>query len=160
MLANSYKWFAAGSLLVAIATAIGTPLLAQNANFGKLTLSVGFSPATGMTRGNTGGSYSLSTISNRDRGGNFCIGFSDPTPDHILELQTNFSRLKLQVNSPGNQTSLLIQGPDGVIYCADNIDGSEDTVVEESSWKSGTYRLWVGSVESGVRLNYTLSVRE
>ena len=160
MIVKLNNWHGICSLGLAIAAIETAPLFAQTANFGKLTLSAGFSPNTGIVSGNTGGSYSLSTIANRDRDDNFCIGYSDPTPDHIMELQTDFSQLKLQVNSNGNQTSLLIQAPDGVIYCGDNLDRPEDTTVEDSNWKAGIYRIWVGSVQSGVRFNYTLSVQE
>lgn len=148
-----------GSLL-AILTAIGaTPVLAQKANFGSVSLSPGFPPSAGVVEGYTGGSYSLSTIAMRDRHNNSCIGFAAPTPDHIMVLHKNFAHLKLQVNSQGYDTTLLVQGPgENTIRCGDDTGKNKDASIEDSNWKAGTYRIWVGTFDAGARRNYTFSV--
>lgn len=56
-----------GWLLALGAAIVAQPVIAQTANFGTLKLSAGFNPAQGVVEGYTGGSYSLSAISNRDR---------------------------------------------------------------------------------------------
>lgn len=154
--------FRAG-LLLAIFTAItATPVIAEEtANFGKFSLSQGFEAAKGIVEGYTSGSYSLSAISNRDQHRNACIGFADPTPDHIMILEKDFSHLKIQVNSNGYDTTLLIQGPDkNTIRCGDDTGKSKDASVDDKNWKSGTYRIWVGTFNPGMKRNYTVTVQQ
>ena len=136
------------------------PVLAQESNFGSATLSSGFQSAQGVMQGRTGGSFSLSSIANRDRAGNLCIGFGDSTPDHVLNLQSNFARLSLQVNSRGNDTTLIVQGPNGFLRCGDDTGSSKDASVGGENWPSGTYRVWVGAFEAGKQFDYMLTVRE
>ncbi len=149
-------------ILALLATIAPMPVVANiAANFGTLSLIPGFKPETGKVKGYTGGSYSVSAISNRDRKKNACIGFADPTPDHILVLKKDFSRLKIQVNSSGYDTTLLIQGPDDkTIRCGDDTGKNKDASIEDSDWKAGNYKVWVATFNSGVRRNYTLSVQE
>ncbi|MEH2447876.1 MAG: hypothetical protein V7K18_19485 [Nostoc sp.] len=151
-----------GGWLLAILTAItATPVIAETANFGTFNLSTNFDPAQGRVQGFTGGSYSLSAISNRDRDQKACIGFADPTPDHIMVLEKDFSQLTIQVDSNNNDTTLLIQGPDQMtIRCGDDTGKSKDASVSDRKWKSGTYRIWVGTFNPGVKRDYTLTVEQ
>jgi hypothetical protein len=109
--------------------------------------------------GHTGGTYSLSSIANSDRNKKPCIGYGSETPDHIMTLQKDFPRLSVQVNS-GKDTTLVIRGPDNFTLCGDDTGSSKDASVTASNWKAGEYRIWVGSIDSGKRWNYTLTVRE
>ncbi|MEH1851173.1 MAG: hypothetical protein V7L11_05655 [Nostoc sp.] len=151
-----------GGWLVAILTAIiATPAIAETANFGTFNLSANFNPAQGTVQGFTGGSYSLSAISNRDRDQKACVGFADPNPDHIMVLEKDFSQLTIQVDSNNTDTTLLIQGPDqATIRCGDDTGKSKDASVSDRNWKSGTYRIWVGTFNPGVKLDYTLKVEQ
>lgn len=154
----SLKWTGFLALL-----AIGAaPVFAQTANFDSLTLSPGFSAADGTAQGYTQGSFSLSSIANRDRSDNLCVGFADTTPDHILVLQQDFSQLTLQVDSGGGDTTLLVQGPnDSTVRCGDDTGrNNTDASIQDSSWQAGTYKVWVGAFDSGIRYDYTLTVRE
>ncbi|HEY9636160.1 MAG TPA: hypothetical protein V6D14_22330 [Coleofasciculaceae cyanobacterium] len=155
------RLYSRGLVAVVAALISATPVLSQRAaNFGTLTLSPGFAPKAGRAIGSTGGSYSLSSIANRDRNKNPCIGFADATPDHIMVLQKDFPNLSVLVNSQGQDTTLVIQGPDDqTVRCGDDTGSSKDASVTDSL-KAGTYKIWVGSIESGQRLNYTLGVRE
>ncbi|MEH2129855.1 MAG: hypothetical protein V7K86_04175 [Nostoc sp.] len=151
-----------GGWLLAILTAITpTPVIAETANFGTFNLSTNFNPAQGTVQGFTGGSYSLSAISNRDRDQKACVGFADPNPDHIMVLEKDFSQLTIQVDSNNNDTTLLIQGPDKTtIRCGDDTGKSKDASVSDRNWKSGTYRIWVGTFNPGVKWDYTLKVEQ
>jgi hypothetical protein len=151
-----------GGWLLAILTALAaTPVIAETANFGTFNLSSNFEPAQGTVQGFTGGSYSLSAIINRDRDQKACIGFADPTPDHIMVLEKDFSQLTIQVDSSNNDTTLLIQGPDNTtIRCGDDTGKSKDASVDDRNWKSGTYRIWVGTFNPGVKRDYTLTVQQ
>ncbi|MEH1804940.1 hypothetical protein [Nostoc sp.] len=150
------------SWLLAILTAItATPAIAQTANFDTLHLSTNFDSAQGTVQGFTGGSYSLSAISNRDRDQKACIGFADPQPDHIMVLEKDFSQLTIQVDSNNNDTTLIIQGPDKTtIRCGDDTGKSKDASVSDRDWKRGTYRIWVGTFNPGVKRDYTLNVEQ
>jgi pectate lyase len=153
--------FGRGLILAVLAVVASIPATANTANFGTLTLLPGFEQTQGTMTGYTGGSYSLSAISNRDRHKNACIGFGDPTPDHILVLKKNFPRLKIQVNSGGYDTTILVQGPDKkTIRCGDDTGKSKDASIEDIDWKAGTYHIWVATFNPGVKRDYTLSVQE
>ncbi|WP_202807233.1 hypothetical protein [Synechocystis sp. PCC 7509] len=147
-------------LLALIAAISALPVVAQPANFGTMTLSPGFKPAQGTATGFTGGSYSLSTIANRDRNNSPCIGFGDTNPDHILVLDKGFERLKVQVDSKGNDTTLVIKGPKDSISCGDDTGSNKDASIESAKWRAGTYLIWVGAIDAGAKYKYTLSVQE
>jgi hypothetical protein len=134
------------------------PTSAQQANFDSLTLS-GASPSASVS-GFTTGIFALSNIAGRDRNGTICTGFADTNPDHIMVLQQDFAALTLQVNSGGNDTSLLIQGPnDGTVRCGEDIDRrNPDARVQDQGWSAGTYKIWVGSHSQGQTYDYSLSV--
>ncbi|MBE9123948.1 hypothetical protein IQ269_24905 [Tychonema sp. LEGE 07199] len=152
--------FKNSALLAAIGAIAALPVLAETANFGTLTLSRGFDSPTAMLRGSTGGSYSLSAIANTDRHKNKCLGFATPTPDHIIVLQQNFSKLAIQVNSGGKDTTLVVQGPGNSLRCGDDTGQNKDASIVDSDWQAGSYRIWVGTLEAGVKSNYTISLQE
>ncbi|OCR01606.1 hypothetical protein BCD67_19150 [Oscillatoriales cyanobacterium USR001] len=146
---------------LAIAVAITIPVFAETANFGTLTLSPGFPSAAGISRGSTGGAFSLLAIANLDLHKNKCLGFAAPTPDHTLILQQDFSRLTISVNTGGKDTTLLISGPDkNTVRCGDDTGQNKDASITDSDWKAGTYRIWVGTIASQAKYNYTLTVQE
>jgi hypothetical protein len=135
-----------------------TPVIAQSANFGEFTLATDAANAT--ANGYTAGSAALSDIAARDRYGKICVGFANTNPDHIMRLEQDFSHLTVQINSSGNDTTLLIQGPDnGTIRCGGDIDRRNlDAQIQDESWTAGTYRIWVGSHNQGQRYDYLLRV--
>lgn len=151
-----------GRWIVAIVAAIiATPATAETSHFGTLSLSPGFEPPEGKVTGHTGGSYSLSEISRRDRDQNPCVGFADPQPDHILTLTEDFQHINIKVKSGGHDTTLLIQGPDdNTIRCGDDTGTNKDASFEDTDFKTGKYKIWVGTFNPGIRRNYTLTVQE
>lgn len=147
-----------GHALMAFITLSSVPVLAESSNFGTITL--GGDRVSTIVNGSTGGSTSLPAIvSNSDRHGNRCLGFADPTPDHILVLQQNFSRLQLRVDSGGQDTTLVVAGPNGAIRCGDDRGNNRDGAIDDGDWQAGTYRVWVGSGEPRSRYRYRLTVR-
>lgn len=136
----------------------GRSVIAQESNFGRFSLNLKTQGA--VVDGTTGGSTSLSAITtNLDRDDNQCFGFGDPRPDHILNLEKPVDRLKLTINSRGTDTTLVIQAPDGSFLCADDFGNSKDAGLESPTWKSGQYKLWIGTVRPGQRHAYQLSVQ-
>ncbi len=147
------------SLLLAFSIFSAVPALAQSVNFGTLTLSS--SNSSGALNGSTGGSTSLPAIvSNSDRHDKKCLGFGDPTPDHLLVLQKPFSKIKLKVNSGDKETTIVIKGSDNSVRCGDNTNSStKGAILEDGDWQAGTYQVWVGSIGPGVRQSYRLTVQ-
>ncbi len=131
--------------------------IAQESNFGKLVISA--EKPSGRLTGTTGGSSSLAAIiGNSDRHNHKCLGFGDPKPDHLLILNQNFSSLSLRVRS-GIDTTLVVQGADDTIRCGDDTSTSKDASLTDTDWKAGTYKIWVGTSNPGIKKNYTLIVQ-
>ncbi len=147
---------------VAMASLVGIgglgSALAQTANFDSLVLSQRQSEASAA--GFTTGFFAISNIAPRDRHGNVCVGFADTNPDHILTLEQNFSTLTIKVNSGGNDTTLLIQGPNGQdVRCGEDINRRNlDAQVVDENWPAGTYQIWVGAHHQGQRYQYSINV--
>jgi hypothetical protein len=137
-----------------------TPAMSQGANFGQFSLTSGFDRTQVVAGGYTSGSYSLSSIANVDRYSRPCIGYGDPNPDHIMVLENDFPKLILQVDSGGQDTTLVVRGPDrNTIRCNFGTNDSPDARIEDTNWQAGRYEIWVGSIKSGQHLNYRLSAQ-
>jgi hypothetical protein len=134
------------------------PVMAQAANFDALALSQ--SSASASANGFTAGFTAMSNIASRDRHGNICTGFADTNPDHVLTLEQDFASLTVQVNSGGNDTTLLIQGPnDSTVRCGEDTSRTNpDAQITDSDWAAGTYRIWVGAHHQGQRYNYSINI--
>ncbi|MGK7876750.1 MAG: hypothetical protein AB4426_26720 [Xenococcaceae cyanobacterium] len=146
------------ALMVALSAA---PAIAEVANFEPLTLALGFNREKAVVTGHTGGSYSLSSIANSDRHNKPCIGYGDPHPDHIMILENDFPRLKLQVDSGGEDTTLVVRrSNESTIRCDFGTTDNKDASIEDTNWKAGRYEIWVGSIEAGQRWNYRLSAQQ
>jgi hypothetical protein len=158
--------FTARGFLALMPAVIALPVLAQTANFDSLTLAPGFKSSQAVVSGNTGGSFSLPSIvlalkkESSDRYKKPCIGFGSQKPDHIIQLQQDFPKLRIKVNSGGKDTTLIIKGPEDVIRCGDDTGSRKDASVEDTNWKSGKYLVWVGSIETGQKWNYQVSVEQ
>lgn len=154
------SWLKGGWLLGIITIFFGTPVVADTANFGTISLSPGSDVLISSISGYTGGSYSLSAIANRDINNKACFGFADPNPDYIIVLEKDFSNLKLLVNSGGSDTTMLIKAPDGSIHCGDDTGRSKDASIDFKNLKAGNYKVWIGTFNSNVKQNYTLTVQQ
>ncbi|MBT9314376.1 hypothetical protein [Leptothoe spongobia] len=142
-------------------TSIALPLVlataAQAAS--EMRLALGFSST--QATGETVGSYGLANIASRDSNGEFCLGYADRTPDHVVTLEQDFSQLTIAVNSGGADTTLLIQGPnDGTIRCNDNASRRSQDAEITDVFAKGTYRFWVGSFAQEGRHRYNLTITE
>lgn len=152
------RW-AAVTLTAVLAGAGGlVPALAQSSRSGDFTLSQANPSAT--VRGTTAGIFSVSNVAVRDRNGIICTGFADSTPDHVFTLESPVAQLTLQVDSGGNDTTLLVQGPtNDVVRCGEDTSRrNPDARIQDQNWPAGTYRVWVGAHNQGQRYNYSLTV--
>lgn len=142
--------------LVGIALPLVLATAAQAAS--EMRLALGFSSI--QATGQTVGSYGLANIANRDNSGEFCLGYADRAPDHVVTLEQDFSQLTIAVNS-GADTTLLIQGPNnGTIRCNDNASRQSQDAEITDTFTKGTYQLWVGSFEQEGRYRYSLTITE
>lgn len=136
---------------------LGAVALAQAASHAPMTLSS--SQPSSTVNGVTSGIFSLSNLAMRDHRGVICAGFADTPPNHVLTLQDPMAQLTLQVNSGGNDTTLLLQGPDdSLVHCGEDISRrNADAQIQAQNLPAGTYRLWVGSHNQGQRITYSLT---
>jgi hypothetical protein len=148
--------FKLGTLAI-IAAVASVPAIAQEANFGKVALST--ANPVGRLSGSTGGSTSLpAIIGPKDYRNNRCLGFGDSKPDHILTLEQNFPSLTVRVSSRGD-TTLVVQGADGILRCGDDTGAQKDASIVDTNWKAGIYRIWVGSATPGTQRDYRLTIQ-
>ena len=148
-------------LVISLICFIPGVTLAQQNNLDDLILAVGSNQTTGIVTGNTGGSYSLASITNQDRDGNPCMGYGDPQPDHVITLKSDFAQLTMQIDSGGSDTTLIVKGLEPQnIRCGFGQNNSRDAVIKDRNWSAGTYYIWVGSMHPNQRSQYSLSVKE
>jgi hypothetical protein len=141
-------------LAAAISVLLALPSSAEDSHFGTLTV-----PGAPTGEGHTGGSTSLPTlVENTDRENNLCLGFGDPLPDYILVLEQDVPHLNIQLDSGGQDTTLLVKGPDRTFHCADDTELGVDAGMKGVNWQAGTYLIWVGTPEPEVKWHYTISV--
>jgi hypothetical protein len=149
-------------LLAAIGlTAVSAfPALSESINLSQMIIAAGSDLTNIMATGYTGGSYSLSSITNIDKNGTPCVGYSDPKPDHSLILENDFDLLSVRVDSGGQDTTLVIKGPkDNDILCGFGQKQIRDALVESRHWQAGHYDIWVGSMQPNQKINYRLSIK-
>lgn len=135
------------------------PAAAQNfnarPNFGEVTLRTGFTPDPRVIPVVSGGSLPASNAA----GG--CRGFISNAPDVRLQFQAG-SNLPLIISADSNEdTTLVINGPDGRWYCDDDggVNGLNPSV-RLNNPRSGRYEIWVGSYRSGVNARARLHISE
>lgn len=129
--------------------------------YGELILSPGFERIA--KNGFTGGAHSFADQFKRDRDGNICVGYGDVTPDYILKVAADLDQITLEVDSGGNDTTLIIQDRDrNLLYCGDDNTetNSPDAYLSHDNLPAGTYQIWVGSFDPNQRWNYNLIVQE
>jgi hypothetical protein len=171
MLAKKTVWQALGFTCVwgLVGTLSGSlnPSVAQDpaAVVPTLALTVSTDLATnthrvdGVANGQTGGTFSLTSLSQYDDQGNLCSGYSyDRLPNHILELSQPVQELSIQVKSNGHDTTLVVRGEQS-LDCGDDLsEVNQDAALQRQNWEKGVYEIWVGSSEPGSNYSYELEV--
>ncbi|MEM8638401.1 MAG: hypothetical protein AAGG51_06295 [Cyanobacteria bacterium P01_G01_bin.54] len=158
--------FRRNSLILLTCAILGTglPVAAQNANFGVLELSPGFDRTTASRLGNTSGDLTLQDLAanlsrNIPSACRIENRYSSQRPDHLMTLTQDLVELRLTINSNGKPTTLVVQDPQGRLYCG--IPGSrfnEDSVLGLTHWDAGDYKIWVAGESAGQQ--YRFSARE
>lgn len=109
---------------------------------GTISLSSGFTPDPHRVEVTSGGPNSAARL------GNGCVGYVSSSPDFELRYTAGSLPLIFRTIS-SNDTTLVINGPDGRWYCDDDGYDEGDAEVVFSSPASGTYDVWVGSYSEG-----------
>ncbi len=123
-------------------TAAAVPAAAQDAsqraNFGSHRLSAGFTPDPYSVDVVAGGGIDASRL------GGACVGKISDAPD--FELTYAAGSLPLVFRSRSSEdTTLVINGPDGRWYCDDDSWGDGDAEVRFNNPQSGVYDVWIGT---------------
>lgn len=144
--------------LLALALLASTPAMAQDvgaaANNGTLNLSSGFAPDPQVVNAVSGGSIAADTV------GGHCSGFISNAPDLRVNYTSGSLPLIISVAS-SDDTTLVINGPDGNWYCDDDggVNGL-NPAVRFGSPMSGRYEIWVGSYREGTNSRAQINVSE
>lgn len=142
-------------MLVAVFAAVSvvapSDSLAQQSNFGTVALRPGFTPDPHVVAGTSGGQTEARRINPS------CRGWVSSNPDHIFQANGAFNFMRIFATSD-QDTTLVVQTPDGQIRCNDDTYGRNPMV--EGFFGPGTYRIWIGSYRQGVNARYQLNFTE
>lgn len=152
----------ANILAIAAATVMAfatVPAVAQNTLadplYGTLHLSAGFTPDPQVISLRSGGFTAASNINPA------CTGFIATAPDvRLVYSAGDILPLIISVSS-SSDTTLVINGPDGLWYCDD--DSGVYNLNPSLRWnspRSGVYDIWVGSYRSGTNAEAELHISE
>jgi hypothetical protein len=65
----------------------------------------------------------------------------------------------LQLKTRSQDTTLIVEGPNQQLYCADDSPtGHKDAGLVLTNVKAGHYKVWVGTFKPGAGFRYTLSL--
>jgi hypothetical protein len=121
-------------------------------NYGGVSLTTGFMPDPQMRNGMSGGPVDAMSLNSS------CRGYIDMRPDHTLYLNTPFNFLRVYVNS-AQDTTLVIRGPRGEMYCADDTFGLNPAIDLQGA-SPGQYQVFVGSYAQGTNAPYSIGFTE
>jgi len=137
-----HKLRAAGCATLLAMLAAG-PALSQEIGarptFADLNLSSGFTPDPYTVRLTAGGTIDAA----RTRGGS-CVGKIASAPD--IRLTYTAGSLPINIKAISSEdTTLVINGPDGSWYCDDDSGGGHNPMFHLSRPTTGVYEIWVGT---------------
>jgi len=112
--------------------------ITQNATFGSISLSSGFTPDPYRVDMYSGGDVDATTIANG------CVGMVARAPDFQLSYSAGSLPLIFGVTSE-NDTTLVINGPNGQWYCDDDSGDGTNPLMSIPNPQSGTYDVFVGA---------------
>lgn len=119
-----------------------------------ITLTPGFMPDPQVVRGTSGGAVQASNLSPG------CTGWIGQNPNHLVNVASPFTNLRVIVAATGGQdTTLVVQKPDGTYVCDDDSEGM-NPIVQGPITTAGVHRVWVGSYTRTESIPYTLGFSE
>ncbi|MFK7999365.1 MAG: hypothetical protein AB8H86_07195 [Polyangiales bacterium] len=120
--------------------------------YGTVTLAPGFSPDPHTTQGVAGGARNASILNTPG-----CRGYIATQPNHLFVATANFANMRIMVRAV-EDTTLVVQRPDGSYICDDDTEGRNPVV--QAIMTPGTYKIFVGAYRANERPNYTLGFSE
>lgn len=131
-----------------------------DSTFGSANLNAGFTPDPFSVSVISGGEINASYLQGDD-----CRGFASASPDYRLQWSGSSPALRLyfEADTPGDDTVLLINRPDGSWICNDDADNDFNTVnplVEIQNPAEGQYDIWIASYDEGEYYDGTLFISE
>lgn len=125
-------------------------------NFGSEDLTSGFTPDPFSVELTSGGPIDATYLDGD------CRGYATAAPDFdVTYTAGDLSLLRFYfVADDAEDTTLIINAPDGSWHCNDDAPGTIDPQFDFQDPASGLYDVWVGSYESGAEIDGTLYVTE
>tara|TARA_R110000868_G_scaffold58183_9_gene179855 strand:+ start:10545 stop:11006 length:462 start_codon:yes stop_codon:yes gene_type:complete len=143
----------AATLLIAPAMAVATGAAAEAQTFGSVNLRAGFTPDPYRVSITSGGAINANSISSG------CRGWIANNVDYQVRYSAGAFNLSFSSTS-SSDTTLLIEAPNGNLYCDDDSGNGLNPIVTIGNPQSGTYNVWVGSYRNGEYAQATLSISE
>jgi hypothetical protein len=141
-----------------IGQAAGGPDWSGEPTYGTYTVNSGFTPDPISYQVTAGGTAQASLVSTAQ--GMPCnAGWVATTPDIRVHYTSGTFPLRFFVDTPGTDTTLAVNAPDGQWYCNDDTVGLHP-VIDFAQPLSGQYDVFVGTFAQGAYPNVTLKVTE
>ncbi len=153
--------------ITALALAVLTTLAGQSAsaqsrldvgrtpNYGARSVTPGFTPDPIRVAVTSCGSLNVAAMGL----GAGCTGFATAAPDFNFTLTSADAFLRVFMDAGNDDTTLIINKPDGSWVCADDVYGVNPSI-DFNGAQPGLYNVWVGSYRSNVRARGTLGITE
>ncbi len=117
------------------------PLL--DPTFGSVSLRASFTPDPYRAAIITGGSVNVDDFLTGD-----CVGYAAEAPDFNIRLTSSLRYIRFYFDS-SEDTTMVINDPNGDWYCDDNSGPGSDPQIAFSRPVAGTYNVWIGDYEQG-----------
>ncbi len=126
--------------------------------FGQMNLTAGFTPDPHSVDLVAGGPVEAGDALGTDANGNYCVGTIAEAPDYRINYTSGSWPLIFNVMA-SEDTTLVINAPDGQWYCNDDGAGYPNPEIVFDTPMSGQYDIWIGAY-SGGNPDATLNVTE
>lgn len=124
-------------------------------NYGARDVTPGFTPDPMRIEVTSGGNLDVNAM----HLGQDCRGFATAAPDFNFTLTRADAFLRVFVDAGSEDTTLIINKPDGSWVCADDTYG-RNPGIDLRNAPQGLYNVWVGSYQASTRAHGTLAITE
>ena len=125
-------------------------------NFGSTELAAGFSPDPFTDELVSGGPVDVSYL------GDGCRGYATEASDYDVTYTAGDQDLLrfYFVADEAEDTTLIINAPDGSWHCNDDAPGTIDPMLDFENPETGRFDIWIGSYDADIQASGTLYVTE